>query len=151
MVGKTASSSGYSASSTMDRFWQPSPRQAALLILHLLAEKPAKVTRARLTEITIRRLWNRSRVVDQAFLLEVQELLLQAGWAFFWARSSYALVRVEAVEGWPRISSKRIADDLEKVSRGHFDFDQLEPLLFPTEPEDEEAEDEPDGGDGREA
>jgi hypothetical protein len=87
------------------------------------------VSRARLTEITIRRLWRRTRV-PEGFLLEVQEFLLSAGWALFWAGSSYAIIRVAAVEGWPRISSKRIEDDLQRLARGRFDFDGIEHLLL---------------------
>jgi hypothetical protein len=114
-----------------DRLFQPSARQAALLVLYLLEfggidRRP--VSRARLTEITIRRLWRRTRV-PEGFLLEVQEFLLEAGWALFWAGSSYAIIRISAIEGWQRISSKRIEEDLRRLARGHFDFDELEDLL----------------------
>jgi hypothetical protein len=114
------------------RLFQPNARQAALLVLHLLGTGGVdrrEVSRARLTEITIRRLWRRTRV-SEGFLLEVQEFLLGAGWALFWAGSSYAIIRVAAVEGWPRISSKRIENDLERLSRGRFDFDEMEHLLL---------------------
>jgi hypothetical protein len=125
-----------------DRLFQPSARQAALLVLHLLGtgglDRP--VSRARLTEITIRRLWRRTRVADR-FLLEVQEFLLSAGWALFWAGSSYAIIRVSAVEGWQRISSKRIEDDLERIGRGRFDFAEIEHLVLPVDDIADEEED----------
>ena len=63
-----------------DRLFQPSAREAALLVLHLLESggiDRRAVSRARLTEITIRRLWCRTRV-PEGFLLEVQEFLLEA-------------------------------------------------------------------------
>ena len=63
------------------------------------------------------------------FLLKVQEFLLKAGWALFWAGSSYAIIRISSVEGWQRISSKRIEEDLRRIARGHFDFDEFEDLL----------------------
>jgi hypothetical protein len=116
-----------------DRFYQPTPREAALLVLHVLRTKESEtgkdVTRARLTEITLRRLWGRTRISDE-LVLEVQEYLLNAGWVLFWAGSSYAVIQVSSVEGWPRISSKRINEDLDKVSTGKFDFELLEPLLI---------------------
>jgi hypothetical protein len=115
-----------------DPLFRPSARQAALLVLHLLdagGVDRRSVSRARLTEITVRRLWRRTRV-PEGFLLEVQEFLLSAGWALFWAGSSYAIIRVAAVEGWPRISSKRIEDDLQRLARGRFDFNDIEHLLL---------------------
>jgi hypothetical protein len=125
-----------------DRLFQPSARQAALLVLHLLgtAVLDRPVSRARLTEITIRRLWRRSRVADR-FLLEVQEFLLSAGWALFWAGSSYAIIRVAAVEGWQRISSKRIDHDLESIARGQFKFAEIEHLVLPVDDIADEEED----------
>jgi hypothetical protein len=99
--------------------FQANAREAALLVLHLMDHggmDRRPVSRARLTEITIRRLWGRTRV-PEGFLLDVQEILLGAGWALFWAGSSYAIIKVAAVEGWPRISSKRIENDLERLSR----------------------------------
>jgi hypothetical protein len=126
-----------------DRLFQPTARQAALLVLHLLGAGGADrrtVSRARLTEITIRRLWGRSRV-PEGFLLEVQEFLLIAGWALFWAGSSYAIIRVSAIEGWPRISSKRIENDLATLSRGRFDFDDIEHLLLSVDDIADEEED----------
>jgi hypothetical protein len=125
-----------------DRSFQPNPREAALMVLHLLDRKRREgrdVSRARLTEITIRRLWARTRVPDD-FLLQVQEQLLGAGWALFWAGSSYAIIRVSAVEGWPRLSSKRVADDLQLMLRGHFEFDAIEPLLLQAAAADEDGD-----------
>jgi hypothetical protein len=79
--------------------------------------------------------------VPEAFLLEVQEFLLIAGWALFWAGSSYAIVRVSAVEGWPRISSKRIEEDLYRVSRGRFDFGEIEESILSNDDTADEEED----------
>jgi hypothetical protein len=79
--------------------------------------------------------------VPEAFLLEVQEFLLIAGWALFWAGSSYAIIRVSAIEGWPRMSSKRIEDDLQRISRGRFDFGDIEHLLLSVDDTADEEED----------
>jgi hypothetical protein len=134
-VSKTSNTvevTGQTSGSPTDRFYRATPREAALLVLHVLRTKQLEtgreVTRARLTEITLRRLWGRTRISNE-LLLEVQEYLLQAGWVLFWGGSSYAVIQLSAVEGWARISSKRISEDLAKVSRGKFDFELLEPLL----------------------
>jgi hypothetical protein len=111
---------------------RPDERQAAMLVAHLLATKqegvPKEVTRARLAEVTLRRLFGRKRLSPD-FLAEVQEWLSRAGWVLFFAGNTYAVVQIKVIEGWGRISSKRIGEDLRKVGIGEFDFDSLEHLL----------------------
>lgn len=115
---------------------QPDGRQCAMLVAHLLTTKQSEVgkevTRARLTESTLRRIFVRQQITP-GFLLEVQEWLFRAGWALFPARGTYAAVKVKVIGGWGRISSKRIADELRKVARGQFDFSSLETLLLESE------------------
>jgi hypothetical protein len=126
-----------------DRLFQPNAREAALLVLYLLdagAVDRRPISRARLSDITIRRLWGRTRV-PEGFLLEVQEFLLGAGWALFWAGSGYAIIRVSAIEGWPLISSKRIEDDLQRISRGRFEFEEIEHLFLSVDDIADEEED----------
>jgi len=113
---------------------RPDERQCAMLIAHLLETKRKKVskdlTRARLSEVTVRRLFGRQRITP-TFLLEVQEWLYRAGWVIFFAGSSYAVISVKVVEAWGRISSKHIADDLDKVGQGDLTlFGTLERLLL---------------------
>ena len=116
-----------------DRASRPDERQCAMLIAHLLATKQSEVekevTRARLAEMTLRRLFRRQRITP-AFLVEVQEWLLRAGWVLFFAGTTYAVVKIKVIDGWGRISSKRINEDLDKVARGQFKFDELEKLLL---------------------
>jgi hypothetical protein len=111
-----------------------SARERALNILKVLYGKQdeikREVTRARLTELTLRRLWHVTRVTDDV-LRPVQELLLRSGWALFWARSSYAIIKIKAVEGWVRISSQRIATELDQQKLGQFrKWTQWESLFF---------------------
>jgi hypothetical protein len=122
-----------------DRYHQPSARQCALLILRLMQareeEVHREVSRARISQNTLRRLCGRSQLGND-LLLEVQEFLLASGWALFCVGPThYAIVKLKAVEGWGRISSNRINDDLTAVSRGRGKeiFDRLEPLLMPQE------------------
>ena len=126
----------------VERAYQPTPRECAMLVVHLIETKDEetkttqktekKVTRARLSENTLRRLWCRSHLTP-SFLVEVQEWLIRAGWVLFFARSSYAIIKADHVDSWMRISTKRIADDLKKVSRGMFEveFAELERVLIP--------------------
>lgn len=104
-----------------------------MLLAHLLATKETvtgrEVTRARLSEITLRRLFGRQRFTSE-FLLDVQEWLVRAGWVLFAAGTTYAVVNVKVIEAWGQISSRRIADDLEKVGNGAFDYGSLEYLLL---------------------
>jgi hypothetical protein len=90
------------------------------------------MTRVRLAEITLKRLWNRERLTEQ-FLSDVSDWLLTAGWALFFAGTTYAAVQIGAVGNWPAISSKRMSDELRRVVRGQFDFDSLEHLLIAPE------------------
>ncbi len=126
--------------------YKPESREAALLLLRLIETKDRgsdrPTTRVRLAEITLKRLWNRSRLSDQ-FLAEVSEWLLTVGWALFFAGSTYAAVRTSAVENWPPISSKRIQTELNAVRAGKFDFAALE-YLFDGSRGDDQVDDEDD-------
>jgi hypothetical protein len=64
--------------------------------------------------------------------------MLRAGWVLFYADRSYAAVKLDAVEAWPRVGSKRIKGDLEAVARGEFNFDKLEALFEPSQQADED-------------
>jgi hypothetical protein len=45
---------------------------------------------------------------------EVQEWLFDAGWSLFFTGSTfYAMIKSDTVDGWVRLGSKRIADQLE--------------------------------------
>jgi hypothetical protein len=59
----------------------------------------------------------------------VQDWLLSAGWALFYAGGVYGAVKVEAVENWPTLASSRIHSILDRVALGEFKFDELEYLL----------------------
>jgi hypothetical protein len=91
------------------------------------------VSRARISQSTLRSLCGRSQITND-LLLEIQEFLLAGGWCLFCVGPThYGLIKKKAVEGWARISSGRIRDELSAVSRGQYDFEPLEPLLMPQE------------------
>jgi hypothetical protein len=116
----------------MARIFQPDAQECAILLLLLIrgneSGEQREISRVRLAEITLKRLWGRHRLTD-SFLAEVEEWLFRAGWALFYAGTTFAMVKTKAVEGWPRVSSKRLRGELEKVARGEFDFDRYFHLL----------------------
>jgi hypothetical protein len=140
--------------------WKPRGRptewQAALLILRLVQAREAEfrkrglkrnVSRARISQNTIRTLCGRSQISND-FLTEVQEYLLAAGWALFYIGPTYyGIIKLESVQGWSRISSKRIADDLNKVQRGEFKWEQYKELLMSTHQPNVDEENESVGDD----
>ena len=52
------------------------------------------------------------------FAEDVAEWLSGAGVTLFFAGSTYGLVRTSVVESWPRVTSKRITEDLRAVAQG---------------------------------
>jgi hypothetical protein len=128
---------------------KPSPYETALLLLSLVASrekqlkegsKEVAVSRFRMSETTFKRLANRKRVPTE-FLAEVQEWLFEAGWSLFFTGSTYAMIKSDTVNGWVRLGSKRIADQLESVKRGTFDFSSLIHLINPSDNEDDGGDD----------
>jgi hypothetical protein len=114
-------------------------QKCALLLLLLVTvrnQDTPGVSRVRLSETTLRRLWRRDRI-SRELLEEVQEWLWRGGWSLFYARTTYALIRTSAVLSWARLSSKRMAQELEQVRDGTFDFDSCLHLIR----EDEAGED----------
>jgi hypothetical protein len=112
---------------------QPDTLECAILLLLLV--QPKERTRVRLAEITLKRLWKRRRLGDE-FLREVQEWLFRAGWALFYAGTTFGLVKRKAVEGWPRVTSKELDAELKKVARGQFDFSRHYHLVLDDETEE---------------
>jgi len=114
-----------------------------MLLLHLIKAKESEagkeVSRAGISEATLRRLWCRSRITTE-FVHEVQEWLFIAGWVLFFAGSTYAVIKREVVDAWLRISAKRLDPDIRQVRRGRFNFDELEDLLLHTWEEAEDSE-----------
>jgi hypothetical protein len=109
----------------------PDAQECALLFLRLLEirkEEAPGASRARVSELTLRRLWGRDRI-GRELLEEIQEWLWRGGWSLFYARRTYGAVRTNAVLGWARLSSKRMADELEQVREGTFDFDSCLHLI----------------------
>jgi hypothetical protein len=112
--------------------YKPDGREAAMLLLRAIEERGNRrgkaLTRARLSRVTLKRLWNREQLTD-SWLDEVNEWLLSAGWTLVYAGRTFGAVKTDVVENWPRIASKYLNPDINKVKQGSFDFSQLEHLL----------------------
>jgi hypothetical protein len=115
----------------------PDACESAVLLL-LLIQTREGATRVRLSEMTLKRLWTRHRLTDD-FLDEVKEWLFRAGWALFYAKTTYAAVRTNVVPNWPRLSSKRLAIELKQIEEGVFDFERYIHLVdLPNDNDDED-------------
>ena len=103
-----------------------------MLLLHAIEERGSRrgkpLTRARLSPITLKRLWNREQLTEP-WLDEVNEWLLTAGWTLVYAGKTFGVVKTDIVENWPRIASKYLNDEIDDVKQGAFDFSRLEHLL----------------------
>jgi hypothetical protein len=104
-------------------------RQAALTLLYSIEERGERrgkeLSRARLSQVTLKRLWNRESL-GETWLAEVNDWLLSAGWTLFYAGTTFGIVKTSVVEDWPRIASKRIQGMLDQVAAGQFNFSALE-------------------------
>jgi len=136
-----------------DQFWRPEAWQCTLLLLRMIAARDEEfkkngikrtVSRARISQNTIRRLCRRTQL-SPGFLRKLQEHTLAAGWAFFAIGPTYyAVIKLEAAQGWGRISDKRIADELKSIRPGGF-AGYVEDLLKPKYNGGDGDEEETDG------
>jgi len=109
----------------------PNAQECAIILLYLIEARgrdSQPITRVRLSELTLRRLWSRNRLPSE-FLEEIQEWLSRGGWSLFFAQSTFAAIKTSAVQNWVRVSSKLMADDLDLIERGEFDFEKYAHLI----------------------
>ncbi len=107
-------------------------KECALLVRRLIEVKAEGATkplsRFRVAELSLRRMWGRQRLT-QDFIGEVNEWLFRSGWVLFFAGNSYGLISVDVVEGWSRLTSKLISAETSQALAGRYDFTALEELL----------------------
>jgi hypothetical protein len=129
---------------TVAGLYKPTARECALLLLRLIEvkekERQREVSRLRIAEISLKRLWGRRRI-SLEFAEEVAEWLSGADLTLFFAGTTYAVVKTSVVESWPRTTSRRLSVDLLEVARGAYDFSKLERLMpAPSQGEGEDEE-----------
>jgi len=122
--------------------FKPDERQAALILLRALQERGERrqkpLTRARLSQVTMKRLWNREQLTRE-WLDKVNEWLLSAGWTLVHTGSTFGVVKTDVIYNWPRVASKHVASEVEEMMVDQSKFAQLEPLLIPSEPAPQKA------------
>jgi hypothetical protein len=108
------------------------PNQCALVLLRALEERGERrgkpLTRARLSEASLKALWNRE-TITRDWLDQINEWLLSAGWILIEAGATYGAIRVTVVENWPRVASAHMQADLTRIRLNDFDFKQWNRLL----------------------
>jgi hypothetical protein len=121
--------------------YMPTTKECALLLLLLIKTKEEEtgkaVSRFRIAELTLRRIWGRRRITPE-LVEDVNDWLVRGDRVLFFAGSSYAVILASAVESWSRISSKSIRAETNAVLAGTFDFSALDELLGPSPGDDEE-------------
>ncbi len=127
----------------MPRFYRPSAADVAMLTIYLIRaydqEKGKTTTRARLSEQTLRVMGSRINL-RAAFKDEWIEELAALGWSAFPVGDHFGIIRTETTEGWVRIGSKRIRDQLQRIHRGDVGaLAEIEKAIeTPAEPDDDE-------------
>lgn len=94
--------------------------QTALLLALLF--KRAGASRARLSEITIRKLSGRSSL-RSAFIGELRDQLDHLGFAFLETERGYAMVPLAALSGAPAITAKKHLPDIVSLLQKGKDID----------------------------
>jgi hypothetical protein len=111
---------------------KPSPQEGALLLLRAAEERGDRrgkeLTRARLSSLTLQRLFRRESL-DEIWLAEVNQWLLSAGWTLFRGGRMFAMVKTSVIENWPRVASKHLEDVLTRVDTADYDFSEIASLL----------------------
>jgi hypothetical protein len=95
----------------------------------------------RVSRGTLQQLSNRAPLSDD-FLDEVRSWLWLAGWILFKAGTGFGLANRQAVENWPRTSSKLLGNDLAKMKSGTYEFPE-EKLFGANEDDDEPGQSAP--------
>lgn len=109
--------------------YRPTPAETALLTVYLIhayaREKAKEVTRARISRKTLRILAVR-KPLRQPFIDDWVTELADLGWSAWEDGDNFALLRTDTIEGWARISARRISDTMERVRNGDPDvFDEI--------------------------
>jgi len=127
----------------MPKPYRLSAYEAAILTIYLIQaygqEKGRNATRARISQATLRRLADRERL-RSAFIDEWVDELAALGWSAFPVGDNFAIVESASTDGWPRIATSRIREELQKIHDG--DTEEFERIADEVAAEAEDATDE---------
>jgi len=123
--------------------YRPTPAETATLTAFLIqdfaTDRGKATTRIRLSSNTLRALGNRG-TLRNVFVDDWMEELDALGWMSLRYRDGFALIEAKSIDGWGRVSSKRIRAVLRRVHAG--DKNALVEITRAVEPPPEEIEDE---------
>jgi hypothetical protein len=92
-------------------------------------ERGRDITRLRLSSSALRRITGRQRLHD-SILNDVIEQLGLHGWTAFPIRDGLALIQSAAVDGWTKMSARRVGAELRAIAKGRaLDIGKLEAEL----------------------
>jgi hypothetical protein len=128
----------------MPKPYRLSAYEAAILTIYLIQtysqEKGRNASRARLSQSTLRRLADRERL-RSAFIDEWIDELAALGWSAFPVGDKFAIVETATTDGWPRIATNRIRDELDRIHGGETRLiDEISEKVV--RPEEDAADDE---------
>jgi hypothetical protein len=95
------------------------------VIRHTQGELGKDLVRNRISEKSLRRITGRRRL-DQRFISDLNELLLDFNLLLIDTGEALGLLQASSVMGWPRITSNRIAAELEQARSGELNFRRIE-------------------------
>jgi hypothetical protein len=105
----------------MPRQYRLTACEAATVTTYLIRrydlEKDKTTSRARISQQTLRIMAGRY-LLRSAFVDDWTDELATVGWSVFPVGDHFGLIQTEATEGWPRIGSKRIKDELRDIHAG---------------------------------
>jgi len=105
----------------MAKRYRPTPAETATLTVFLIqdysADRGKATTRIRLSANTLRSLSNRV-TLRHVFVDDWIEELEVLGWLSVKYADCFALIETKSIEGWGRVSSKRIKNILKRVHSG---------------------------------
>lgn len=107
----------------------PNPYEIALLFLLAIKryreQHGKEITRLRFSARSLHRLTGRERLHGSVYY-DVFEQLRWHGWTAFLLRDGVALILTTSVEGWTKVSSRRVSVEISDAAKGRLDVSKLE-------------------------
>ncbi|MGA7873520.1 MAG: hypothetical protein WCA22_21755 [Candidatus Binatus sp.] len=125
----------------------PTVREAALLVALMVRRKERELgkdlVRNRVSEKTLKRITGRRRL-DQRFISDLNEMLLDFNLLLIDNGEALGLLKASSINGWPRITPKRIAREVNDARSGELEFRRVEEDLAASSNTTDEEEDSED-------
>lgn len=96
----------------------------ALSVKRKEEESGKELSRIRVSEKTLKRVTGRRRL-DQRFVADLNECLLDFNLVLVDSGDAIGMLKASGVKGWPRMTAKRIVEEIDKSRRGKLDFNTI--------------------------